>query len=46
MPESSPVDPPGMQGMKINSAAVEKYSTGPVRTVLFQEADEMSHCCE
>lgn len=46
MPENSLKDPPGMRGMKINSAAVEKHNTGPLFTVVFQEAGEMSHCCE
>ena len=45
-PESCPNDAPVMQGMKINSAAVEKHNTVPVLTVVFQEADEMSQCCE
>lgn len=38
MSKSSPDDPSGMQGMKINSATVEKHNTGPVLTVIFQEA--------
>lgn len=46
MPESSPEDPHGMQGMKINSAVFEKRNASPVLTVEFQEADEMSHRCK
>lgn len=46
MHEISPVDPRDVQAMKINNVAVEKHSTDPVLTAVFQKEDEMSHCCK